>query len=654
MIRTNVHKFLSLANLCEHYLFFKQNTLKTLIMSTLQIDVDQLKGELSNDKATELGVVKTTELTSLQTDLTELIDTKERGYQLLGSVIVATDTSFDLSSTISEVDGVSIPEEGAAFFFGQTDPKTNGVYQWATNAWIRDPRFDEAAEIKLGNFFIVDQGTHAHDRVVITSTGSGRKKAHIIGTDDITAEVKKRMIATISPTSESGLMTKEVLDTDNVGGEATGYVLQKDYDQIPYIFIGVTPMLIGHTTGAMAFFSADNGVTAKPPGEFKIGDELFVDASQTKVAFPSARLVQLAGFKGQHGQIKPDAPGVQNNYVPLSSEIPLKNPDGSPLKSPKGKQVYQLHKRFTNPTEAVLSGVDEALDISYTISSLNQIFFVKTDGLYAAAIRGGREKRIATGSITALEIDTQNQRLYWASPGQVHKADLHGQNKVVIDTTGSVPVNDLVIAEGKLYQCLSGGVTVSELDGSGKTTLVSGLSGQASGLAIDTASSTVFYGDSAGHAIRKINFDGSGAANLHTGQFGVKSIVKHQNKLYWITLNTLATSDLDGSNLTTLLSFADETTAGDLTIDSQREQLYFTRIGRMYRCNLDGSGLTLLNSKMDTSTAASPITAHLMYAHQETIIPFAGEGEFGVMSTEAFPLMGSMTLRYSKKNDPVL
>jgi len=215
-------------------------------------------------------------------------------------------------------------------------------------------------------------------------------------------------------------------------------------------------------------------------------------------------------------------------------------------------------------------------------------------------------------------------------------------------------VNDLLVTEGKLYQCLSGGVTVSELDGSGKTTLVSGLSGQASGLAVDTASSTIFYGDSAGHAIRKIGFDGSGAANLHTGQFGVKSIVKYQDKLYWITLSTLVTSDLDGSNLTALLTFADETTAGDLVIDSQREQIFFTRMGKMYRCNLDGSSLTLLNGKMDTSTAASPITAHLVYAHQETISSLAGEGEFGVISTEAFPFTGNMTLRYSKKSDPVL
>ena len=628
-------------------------------MSTLQIDVDQLKGALSADKATELGVAKTTELASLQTEITELIDARERGYQSLGSVVVATGTPFDLSSTTtSEVDGVNIPEEASAFFFGQADPKENGVYQKTdvANAWTRDPRFDEAAEIKLGNFFIVDQGSHAHDRVVITSTGSGRKKAHIIGTDDIVAEVKKRTIATITPAVESGLTTKDAINTTNAGAEATGYLLQKDYGHITHLFIGVTPMLVGEAISAMAFFSADNGATAKLPGDFKVGDELFVDASKTKVAFPTGKLVQLTGLKGQHGQMGGKA-GVRNNYAPASAstETTLQNPDGSPLKSPKGKQVYQQHKSFTNPAEAVLSDVDEALEISHTITSLNQVFFVKADGLYAAAIRGGREKRIVDGAgITALEIDTQNKQLYWASPGQIHKADLNGQNKVVIDTTGSVTVNDLLVTEDKLYQCLSGGVTVSELDGSNKTTLVSGLSGQASGLVVDAASSTLFYTDSVGHAIRKIGFDGSGASRLHASQFGARGIIKYQNKLYWLTLNSLASSDLDGTNLATLLTFADETTAGDLVIDPQREQLYFTRMGRMYRCNLDGSSLALLNSKMDTTTAASPITAHLMYAHQESIAPFTGEGEFGVMSTEAFPFRGVMTLRYSKKSDPVL
>jgi len=427
----NVHKFLSLANLSEHYLFFKQNTFKTLVMSTLQIDVDQLKGALSNDKATELGVVKTTELAALTTNLTELVDAKEHGYQLIGSVVVATDTPFDLTSTtISEVDGVSIPEEGAVFFFGQTDPKENGVYQktGTTNAWTRDPRFDEAAEIKTGNFFIVDQGSHAHDRVVITSTGTGRKKAHVIDTDDITAEVKKRTIATITPVQESGLTTKDAINTADVGGEATGYLLQKDYDHISHLFIGVTPILVDESISAMAFFSADNGATAKLPGDFKVGDELFIDASKAKVAFPTGKLVQLIGLRGQHGQMGGKA-GVRNNYAPASAttEIPLQNPDGSPITSPKGKQVYQQHKSFISPAEALVTGVDEALEISYTITSLNQIFFVKSDGLYAAAIRGGREKQITIGNnITALEIDAQNQRLYWASPGQIHKADLNG------------------------------------------------------------------------------------------------------------------------------------------------------------------------------------------------------------------------------------
>ncbi|HAS45888.1 MAG TPA: hypothetical protein DCS93_35730 [Microscillaceae bacterium] len=626
-------------------------------MSTLQIDVDQLRGPLSNEKATELGVVKTTELTALTTSLTELVDAKEQGYQLIGSVVVATDTPFDLSSTTAEVDGISIPEEGVAFFFGQTDLKENGAYQWNGTTWTRDPRFDEAAEIKLGNFFIVDQGTHAHDRVVITSTGSGRKKDHVIGTDDIVAEVKKRTLAMITPAVESGLTTKDAINTTDADGEPTGYTLQKDYDHITQIFIGVTPMLVGETTSAMAFFSADNGITAKLPGDFKVGDELFVDASKTKVAFPTGKLVQLTGLKGQHGQMG-DKAGIRNNYAPTSAstEIPLQNPDGSPITSPKGKQVYQLHKSFTSPAEALINDVDEALEISHTITSLNQVFFIKADGLYTAAIRGGVEKQITIGNnITALEIDTQNRQLYWASEssGQIHKADLNGQNRVTIDTTGSVTVNDLVIAEGKLYQCLSGGVTVSELDGSGKTALVSGLSGQASGLAIDTASSTLFYADSVGHAIRKIGFDSSGASRLHASQFGARGIIKYQNKLYWMTLNSLASSDLDGANLTTLLTFADETTAGDLTVDSQREHLYFTRIGRIYRCNLDGSSLTLLNGKMDTTTA-SRLTSHLVYAHQETISPLMGEEEFGVMSTEAFQFMGMMTLRYSKKSDPVL
>ena len=304
-------------------------------MSTLQIDIDQLRGPLSNEKATELGVVKTNELTALTTSLTELVDAKEQGYQLIGSVIVATEAPFDLSSTTAEIDGVNIPEEASVFFFGQADPKANGAYQWVGGAWTRDQRFDEGSEIKTGNFFIVDQGTFAHDRIVVTSTGTGSKKAHVIGTDDIVVEAKRRTITTITPMTESGLMTKEVLDTDNAGGEATGYVLQKDYDQIPYIFIGVTPMLTGYGTGAMAFFSNDGGVTAKQPRAFKIGDELFVDASQTKVAFPSARLVQLAGFKGQNGQLLPEVPdapsvqNVQNNYS--GATIILRNPDGSPV-----------------------------------------------------------------------------------------------------------------------------------------------------------------------------------------------------------------------------------------------------------------------------------------------------------------------------------
>ena len=331
--------------------------------NSLTIPAKQITGEVSNEKAGELGLVKLDALNQLANQLNEIIEDRERGYQLLGSVWVAPNENFDLSSSSAVVESITIPEGGAIYLNNQTNSSENGAYIFVSGSWQRDPRMNEQAEVKTGNFFVIEGGTYANARVVITSVGTGPNTSHIIGTDAIVGEIKELGTYTVTFKQEQGNTTQAITDTNNPSPVPTGFVLAKDYDVILSLFLENTPLIPEATVSSRAFFTADNGTTAKKVGEYKVGDELYINASLVNTTFNVGALVQISGSKGRNGYVsKPqhewngtklrfeNTDGTWGNYVELKGDTGPQGPTG--LQGPIGPKGDQGNTGATGATGA--------------------------------------------------------------------------------------------------------------------------------------------------------------------------------------------------------------------------------------------------------------------------------------------------------------
>lgn len=530
-------------------------------MSNLQIDSDQLRGSMSEAKAAELGIVTKPELTTMQTDITALIEQRERGYQLIGVALVAYDQNFDLSTTTTNtIDGIVIPEEGSVFFYKQADPKENGVYQWKNSAWVRDPRFDEGVEIKLGNFFLVDQGSHLGKRLVVTSKGSGKKGAHVIGSDPVTIEAKTLGMPVITPLKESGQTTKDVLDTTNAGAEATGFVLAQDYSHIIQVYLGVSPLLVGQTTSSMAFFSSDNGATAKLPGNFKTGDELFVDASLTKVAFPTGKLVQLTGFKGETAYLG----GTQLVDYGVEQAIP-----GATY---KGKQVYTRVIEYSDHTQVKLPGID-------------------------ALITGQPNTHPTTDEfwMTAVDYEPGKPGSYYLMTVPSSGTDLHYIKRTITTENDSFQLVQPDPINRHLYYCKNGSSDLfrSNLDGSEERVIISNVHANPINFALDLENGYIYVApsNSSSDPMKRYNLDGSGETTIKSnlGQVNL-GIRLYKGKLYYhnASQGRMERMDVDGSNLEMVVDHPTPFRGFDVRDD----KLYAVYNARLYVHALDG---TLIN-----------------------------------------------------------
>ena len=586
-------------------------------MSNLQIDAEQLKGPVSDTKAAELGVVKTTALSTLQADMATLIDEKERGFQLLGVVLAASSQNFDLSTiTVNTIDGITITDEGSACFYGQDNPVENGVYQWKASKWTRDPRFDEEAEIKLGNFFLVDGGTDLGKRLVVTSTGTGKKKAHIVGTDPISIEAKTLGLPVITPLKESGLTTKDALDTTNAGGEPTGYTLQKDYDHLTQVFIGVSPLLVGQTTGAMAYFSADSGATAKAPGNFQTGDELFVDASQAKVAFPTGKLVQLNGFKGESSSLG----GITNVDYGTEQAVP-----GATF---NGKQIYTRVIEFTDHTQVKLAGVDTFISGQpNTHPTTPELWMVVVDseagkpGSYylLSVSETGTDFHYTKQTLTtptdtfqSMQVDPVNKHIYYSKNGSsdLYRANLDGSGEVVL--VSGVSANPIMFALDleNLHIYVAPSNTDTDplnrynLDGTGET-LISSTVGSVS-LGMRIYKGKLYYHSARWNRIQRINLDGSVQEAIFDQATPFRGFDIRDDKLYLVYNNRLYLHELDGTPVDDLGIF--EAITAPLFVTNSH--IYWYISSQLKRANLDNTDrVTILD------VAPAPPLANISGSH---------------------------------------
>lgn len=284
----------------------------------VNIDINQNAGAITPEKAEELGIATMSALATLQASVTELISESQRGYSLLGQVVVASAEHLDLSVSTNEIDGETITEGESIFLFDQNDAKENGAYLFTSGGWVRDPRMDETTEIKTGNFVVIDKGTYQNQRIVITSQGTQAGNAHELGTDDIIAEVRDIIKAWV-PVRETGVITRDIMniyfdgspfDPDQViiedglvtntitpaPAEDTGFRLTNNYSLIEQVKVNGRSIELGHNLTSGLFFTGDDGVSARQSGSYQTGDKLYASTLPADGTLSAGAKVEVNGF----------------------------------------------------------------------------------------------------------------------------------------------------------------------------------------------------------------------------------------------------------------------------------------------------------------------------------------------------------------------
>lgn len=196
--------------------------------------------------------------------------------------------------------------------------------------------------------------------------------------------------------------------------------------------------------------------------------------------------------------------------------------------------------------------------------------------------------------------------LYWSNtgPANLQSALLTDvpQPATLLEMTYTAYGLALDSAAGKLYWGDSNKtINTANLDGSGLTTLVSGLAFLPYGLALDLAHNLAYCADSHGGNIYAVDL-GSGQATLLISKLASPVDVALDlaaSKLYWVEYNgnSLGCANLDGTDSASLLTGLNYPQA--LAVDPVNGLVYVADKNSIQRMNMDGSDSALVASLPD-------------------------------------------------------
>jgi sugar lactone lactonase YvrE len=205
--------------------------------------------------------------------------------------------------------------------------------------------------------------------------------------------------------------------------------------------------------------------------------------------------------------------------------------------------------------------------------------------------------------------------IYWSdsipsSPaGDIRRANLDGSGQTILVSGLSGPIGPaLHLVGGQMYwtDTNAGDIQRANLDGSGQTTLVSGLAAVpnlpgAWSPALDLARGQMYWTDGlegASGAIRRANLDGSGQTTLVSGLPAPRGVALDlaRGQMYWADAagGDIQRANLDGSGQTTLLKGL--TRPVQVALDLVGGKIYVPDRydGQILRANLDGTGQEIL------------------------------------------------------------
>ncbi len=151
---------------------------------------------------------------------------------------------------------------------------------------------------------------------------------------------------------------------------------------------------------------------------------------------------------------------------------------------------------------------------------------------------------------------------------------------------------------GTLYWTTNNSIQTANADGSGVTTLVSGLPPAPEAIAVNPAVGAIYWTTGSSATIVRANLDGSGVSTLISGLGNPEGMaIDTTGKIYWTdeARGGVYVANADGSNVTTLVSLiaSGGGTAG-FAIDNAAGKMYWGTLGGgLGQANLDGSGVSL-------------------------------------------------------------
>jgi len=214
-----------------------------------------------------------------------------------------------------------------------------------------------------------------------------------------------------------------------------------------------------------------------------------------------------------------------------------------------------------------------------------------------------------------VSLDSISGKMYWTNyvANKIHRANFDGSNIEDLVTSGlNMPYAiRLDTVNNKLYwtEDLGHRIRRSNLDGSNVETIISSGTGTLwpIGLVVNTVDSKIYWTDNdyqnahATPSVCRANLDGTNVEVLLTKASGISKpegigIDIVSGHLYFTDYgnSTIKRCNLDGSNLTTIVSSL--TYPHGLSLDTEGGKIYWTDYldGKVYKCNFDGSSKTTL------------------------------------------------------------
>lgn len=223
-------------------------------------------------------------------------------------------------------------------------------------------------------------------------------------------------------------------------------------------------------------------------------------------------------------------------------------------------------------------------------------------GALTDVVNGNRPRDVA--------IDHDNGHLYWTDFGDnaVRRSNLDGTGIVDL-VTGQIALGPLALDVGAshVYYVSDSVITRADLDGSNVTPILAVPT--AFGLAIDAASSHLYWSDPASDVIRRSNLDGSSAVTIVSGITGPNEIALDTASgfVYWADggLGKIQRASLSGINDVVDIVDLGAGTAQPfgIALDVDAGHIYWTdrlvQNRKIQRSGLDGSAVTDIVTGLD-------------------------------------------------------